>query len=262
MKSLKPGDYQIKIRKNGFQEYTKYIKLASESNPIIYAKLTPFTGGILVTTEPPSAKVKLNGKEIPSQLTPIEMDNIPAGKHQIEIIKQGYSSIKKEIEIKSNEVYKVNANLQQQKGNLIIQVKPWGSIHINESLYKASTDLKYEVELPVDEYKITVVHPTLGKWEKVVQIESNLSKEITVNFNRTISINITAFDESGNPIFADIFVDNQKTGKMTPEEVSIRVGVHKLSVMKEGYTSTIEEKEILVDTDFSEPQTFILKRNR
>jgi hypothetical protein len=222
----------------------------------------PLEGSILVTKDPPSATIHLNGKKISDNHSPsVELKNIIVGKHHIEIMKSGFSSFVQEVEIKKNEILNLNARLVQLNGTLSIHVRPWGSIYINDEIKKASSDIKYEVVLPVDQYNIKVVHPTLGKWQKDVQIKAETSIELNINFNRKIPVNISAFDDQGHPIFGDIILDAKNTGKSTPEELSVRIGVHKFSVKKDGYRVENGEKEIFIDENFSEPLTFILKKD-
>ncbi len=262
LSTLKPGSYHIEISKPGFEGFVKRIRLDDRMEEVINTILIPLEGGILVTKDPPSATIVLDGKQIPDNHSPsVDLKNISVGKHRIEIAKSGYSSFKQEVDIKKNEILNLNAQLIQLDGILTIQVRPWGSIYINDELKKASSDLKYEAVLPVDQYNIKVVHPTLGKWQKNVQINAEATIALNINFNRKIPVKVNAFDEEGNPVFGDIILDAKNTGKSTPEEISVRIGIHKLSVKKDGYRVELGEKEIFIDEDYSEPLTFILKKN-
>ena len=262
MPTVRPGSFLIEIKKDGFERFEERIELDSGMKEVINATLVPFTGGIFVTRDPSSATIILDGKVFSNNPSPsIKLDKIAIGKHRIEIVKQGYSPFIREVEVNKNEIINLNAQLVKLNGTLSIHVRPWGSIYINDEIKKASSDIKYEVVLPVDQYNIKVVHPTLGKWQKDIQINPEATIDLNINFNRKIPVMVSAFDEQGHPIFGDIILDAENTGKLTPQEISVRIGVHKLSVKKDGYRVKNGEIEVFIDENFSEPLTFILKKN-
>ena len=83
---------------------------------------------------------------------------------------------------------------------------------------------------------------------------------VTVDFNYTLKIPVTAIDDFGNPIVGEIYLDDHNTGKTTPAEIVVNVGLHKFSVKKDGYTADNEKTEILVDKGLDNPQKFLLKK--
>jgi serine/threonine protein kinase len=257
---LSPGNYQLTVKKNGFAEYHDKFKLRSGQKDAYTADLSPLAGEIYITTDPSPARILIDGKEISNSNTPVKLEKIPIGKHKIEIQKKGYVSVSKEIDIKQDEITKITISLVQLEGDLSVQVRPWGSIYINDDLKKESADIKYKVTLPVEQHKVKVTHPTLGKWEKMVEIEPNDEVEIVVNFNRKIKINIASFDENGLPLTATIFIDDQNTGKLTPAELKIPVGIHKLDIKLDGYLPSNGKKEIFVDKNEENQHTVILKK--
>jgi hypothetical protein len=258
---IQPANYLLRIRKDGFEEYKKQIRFSSGKNDIFMAKLIPVSGELQLTSEPPFALIILDGNVLSETKTPTKLDKIPIGKHQLEVRKNGYAPAKREIEVKKDEITITNIVLTRLEGKLSIQVRPWGSILINDKLKKESVDTKYQVTLPVEKYKLTVTHPTLGRWERMFDIEPDHETEFVVNFNRTIKLNISAFNENGLPLAAKIFIDDQNTGEVTPAEIKTRVGIHKLFLKKEGYSSLSAEKEIFVDKGLENQHTIILKKN-
>jgi serine/threonine protein kinase len=257
---LPPGQYSLKIQKAGFRIYSSRLELTQTNNRPITATLTPFTGGLLIRTVPESVLVKLDGKPMSGNKSPYAQSHLPVGKYTLEAVKKGYSSYRTDIEIKQDQISEFSINLFQLKGMLTIQVKPWGSIYLNDHLQKEATDLKYEIELPVDEYKIRVIHPTLGKWEKILAIEAGSENDIVVDFNLKIPVKIWAFDEIGNHLSGEIFLDDQPVGKTTPVEILMRTGLHRLAVKMDGYVNQEKNREILVDAKSAIPQKFIFKK--
>jgi hypothetical protein len=120
-------------------------------------------------------------------------------------------------------------------------------------------DINYNVKLPVDEYEVKVVHPNLGKWQKMIAIKENEDTELVINFLRQVAVKINAMDKQKNPIKANIFVDGKDTGKLTPNEIKVRIGRHKFRVQNENYQLGDIDKEVFVDEGFVEPLIFILE---
>ncbi|NTV84848.1 MAG: PEGA domain-containing protein, partial [Bacteroidales bacterium] len=226
---LPPGSYSLKIQKDGFRAYFSKMVLTEKNNQPILVSLIPYAGMLLIRTLPESVSVHLNGKKIAGDRSPYVQSNLPVGKYMLEAFRKGYSSYRTDLEIKPDETSNISIQLDQLKGKLSIQVKPWGKIYINDQLGKEATDFKYEVELPVDDYQIKVIHPTLGKWEKLISVEAEGQKNIVVDFNREVPVSIWAFDEIGNHVFGEIFLDDHPIGRTTPLEILLRTGLHRLT---------------------------------
>jgi len=260
LKNIKSGSYQIVIRKERFEDFSKRIIVKSGRNEVIKASLLSATGILAVSSDPAGASITIDGDHFNDSRTPITLSQLPVGKHLFLLEKQGFRAYKEEVEIKRNEKLRLDVKLVELIGKLSVQVKPWGSIYINDQLKKENTDIKYEASLPVKEYKVKIVHSTLGQWQKNIILSEGNTTEINIDFNALIPISITAFDEKNNPVWADIVLNNRDTGQKTPKEIKLRTGMHRLSVKKEGYATVKDNRILLVDNDFSEPQRFILKK--
>jgi len=257
---LVPQFYRIRIEKEGFKEYETTVNLTTGKHQEILARLDSQNSGINIVTEPAGARVILNGDELKNQETPLLLNKIPAGRYSIELMKPGFSTLKEEIELVPDELVQINRQLIQKKGSLSVQVRPWGSIYLDNKLIKESTDIKFITELPEGNYKLEVVHPTLGRWQKSLVVSAEEPREVSINFATMISFQVNAFDEKGLPINANIFLDGIDTGLSTPATVQARPGIHRLIVKKTGYYMENGERELLVEKETANPQTFILKR--
>jgi serine/threonine protein kinase len=260
IRDLEPGQYTISLKKDNHEQYQQSFQFNSGKNPDIMAILNPVGGDLTIATTPSTASVLIDGMEIRDDSRPLLLKNIAAGIHKIEIVHDGYQTVTKEINIEQDQSQQINATLVQLSGELNIKIRPWGSIYINDQLQKASTDRNFSIELPVQDYQIKIMHPTLGHWEKTIQLDSDHPTEITVNFNKKFPVLVGAVDENGNPLDGQIFIDDQDTGKATPQEITMRQGLHKLSVKKKGYTTRDGVLEILVDENFNKPLTFVLRK--
>ncbi len=260
LSKITPGTYRIEIRQKGYEPYQRDICLAAGKNQKIIAQLSPFTGGLSVTKDPPSAKIYINDKEMNSQDMPeVKIDSLPAGNYVVKVTYPGYKSHQQSVEIRRDEITALHAVLVRKEGNLNIQVRPWGSIYIDDRLHKQSSDVKYTIRLPADSHDIKVEHPTLGIWRKTVQIRADEDIDLLVNFTREIPVMIKATDDNDRSISAEIFVDGKQTGQFTPGKIPVRIGMHRIEVKKDGYLLDGSDKEILIDSDNDNTLTFKLK---
>lgn len=256
---LKSGNYVMKVIQNGYQDYSKKVRLDAGENQRVNAILLQYYGNLTINTIPDNVTLSLDGQIIPIKNGMAQLSGIAIGKKKIKISKNGYSVYNEEVEIKRNQTFIINATLSQFKGKLIVKIRPWGKIYINNELQKSSTDTKYEEEMPVDTYSLKVEHPTLGYWQKDINIKKDNLTEIKVNFTKKIPVTISAFGENGEPFAGNIFIDDKFTGKTTPQELKVPVGVHKIFVEMQGFTSSGVQKPLLIDENYKEPLVFILK---
>ncbi len=252
--------HKIRIELEGYSPYLNSIELENGTTTRINAELTRIGGGLQINTTPENAIIKIDGEEINNIKTPATLTGLSLGQHQIQISKAGYSPITKRTEIKKDQITSLSVELIRLEGKLNVQVRPWGSIYINNELQKASSDIKYQIDLPVEEYTLQVVHPTLGRWIKKINIEANNELKVVVDFNRKHQVEFIAVDESGIPVEAQIFLDDKNMEKTTPTSLKIRTGIHDVMLKKAGFIASNGKSEIFVDKDLPGSFKFVLRK--
>ncbi len=221
----------------------------------------PESSGLLeITSTPAGAEIWIDNVQIQGAHTPWILNSCPVGKHQLTIKKPGYADLTAETKVESNMRQSFNAELIIRFGSLNVQVSPWGSIFIDNILKMENTNIKYRENIPVGLHQVRVVHPVLGKLEKIIQIEADRSEEVLINFNTIVNIRVTAFDPQGKPVWAEIIVDDKNTGELTPKEIGLHIGYHTVAAQKDGYILVNGEKEIMIENSLEEPLKFILRK--
>jgi eukaryotic-like serine/threonine-protein kinase len=261
LNELNSGNYEIKVTQSGYRDYVKNMQLESEENQKITANLLQNAGSLTINTVPDNVTLSIDGEITQIKNGIARMSDVAIGKRKIKISKTGYSEFNKEIEIKQNQEATINATLSQLMGKLIVKIRPWGKVYINNQLQENATDTKYENELAVDSYNLKVEHPTLGFWQKDINIINGNHTEIKVNFTKKIPITISAFGENGEPFAGNIMIDGKFSGKTTPQEIKVPVGFHKILVEKPGFKAVKGQREFLIEENSNESIVFILKEN-
>ncbi len=256
LKKLKTGQYRLNIRKQGFAEYSKKLVLSKTKSNSIKVRLKVLRGGLSLSVSPPDAQIYLDGKAVSKE----QLNKLSAGKHSLKIEKEGFNTHSEQVEIQAGTVKNFNITLIPKKGTLSVQVLPWGSIYIDDKLRRAETDIKYEEKLTSGRYKIRIVHPTLGIWEKTIPVTAAGTSNIVVDFNKTRAIKVFAVDEQKHSLSAAVFVDGKDTGHRTPGAVTLHIGRRTISVKKEGYRAVTGTVKLMIDDRFNEEQTFIMQK--
>ena len=68
-------------------------------------------------------------------------------------------------------------------GRLKVLVKPWGTIYIDGELRQRETDVPYATSLVSGAYRVRATHPTLGTWERVVDVGAGEEAAVVMDFN-------------------------------------------------------------------------------
>ena len=117
---LTPGTYLVEARKDGFRSATKTVTLAKQqTESITLPALQQIFGSMMVDYEPVDAEVYLDNNLIGK--SPNVFTNIAAGKHNIKIIKDGYSDYTGSVTIQENQQASVSGSLTK---NSVVSSSP------------------------------------------------------------------------------------------------------------------------------------------
>ncbi len=141
----------------------------------------PAAGRLELRSEPAGAAVWLDRRFV--GYTPLSLNNVEPGEHALTFRKLGYESPTTLVGVRPGHTLTVSPRLNTLTGTLRVLAKPWGSIYINGELKQEATNVRYSTQLPPGQYRITVVHPVLGRWETFAKIEAGKDASFVVDFN-------------------------------------------------------------------------------
>ncbi|HWQ66085.1 MAG TPA: PEGA domain-containing protein [Methanospirillum sp.] len=190
----------------------------------------PGYGSLSVSSSPSGATIWVDNSSTNFQ-TPKTISSIPIGPHTLKLIKSGYSEYTQNITIVAYQTTKVSASLSRS-GTLAISSKPTGAgIWIDGA----------------DTGKISPASiSTLTVGQHTIRLTKNgyadYSKTVTIQNGKTTSVSATLLSTGGSiaalssPSSAQIFIDNENTGYITPKTITgIPAGQHIISIKKSGY---------------------------
>ncbi len=139
------GSYQLRLEKRYFEPVEKMLELAADSVEKRSFTLTPGHGKVIVLSTPAEAMVFLNGNKL-NDKTPLTLDQIPAGQHQLILRKDHYFEKTLDLEVLHRKTVKMNVSLA--KGDLINHEGQWISPteqdRINNTKQRTKTQLTAE----------------------------------------------------------------------------------------------------------------------
>ena len=235
--SLEAGTYRISVRKDGYHAHDQTIKLDADAVVNVDATLIPRSGGVHIQSEPAGAIISIDGLPVSDIQTPTTIDELQVGEHTLSLQLDGYQIFDTLLTIQEDSTSDIMAALTPANGRLSILALPYGSIYIDGTLFKKDSHRQFSTDLQIGPHDVRVVHPTYGTWQSSVTVYENRDSDVTIDFNRHVSLRILAFDESGKPIVGDIYVDGEFTESSTPKQLSLRVGLHRVEVRKPGYSA-------------------------
>jgi len=138
----------------------------------------------------PGATVFLDNKFVgttSSELGGLILQNVPAGSHEVKIVKEGFKPQSVKIDLKANEIYLYEVSLKQKLGALLVETIPIECIieipllNIDEEHVGNKTEKTWEVSaIPIGSYRINFI--ALGKKVKYdLKIEEGVKKRLFVN---------------------------------------------------------------------------------
>lgn len=113
IRNVRVGEYQIKVSKEGYHDWSQAIRVRSNVTKRVFATLEhiPRTGSISVNSSPRHARVFVDGIE--RGTTPLTITDIDAGWHQVVIIKERYRAYLEDVHVEAGEELDIEVDLRR-----------------------------------------------------------------------------------------------------------------------------------------------------
>ena len=217
------------------------------------------TGSIRVISSPAKADVYLNDKFIGR--TPLFLDEIPSGSHEMTIKKEHHEPLILSELVSPLKITFIDGKLTPILGFLHLDISPPSDVYLNGKKVSIGYTAILEQELLATTHELSITHPLHGEWARSITVTPGDTTRHILDFSKKIKVSVTAFDASNKGVHAEILLDNKKTGKYTPAQLSISPGKHLISVQLDGYDLTNESKLQNYDATTTSPLRFTLKKN-
>lgn len=137
------------------------------------------TGTLALSSDPAGTSIELNGYRVGT--TPVRLDRVAAGTHEVTFIRPGYETVTKRVDVKGADTVTVEVSLTSKTGYLRVLVRPWGSIYVNGQRRMEAADVWYETELRAGAHTVTARHPALGEMERAVEVAASDTQSVVLD---------------------------------------------------------------------------------
>ena len=248
IKDVPVGQYSIKLVLSGYEDWSSSVAVL----PILTVKITadlvplakPSVGSIAVNSNPQGARVYLDNAY--KGQTPLNLRDIPVGRHALKLVLADYQEWNSEITITSSQTVRIFADLESQRatGSIAVNSNPKGAdIYLDDS-YEGLTPLNL-TQIPVGSHIIKLSLPDYREWISEITVSSEQVSRIYVDLEpqpKYGSISIKS-----NQGEAKIFLNGTyiATTSMYPKTLpDIEIGYYEMVIIKDGFRAWIEELEI------------------
>ena len=104
---------EISITLAGYQEFEEKVRLREADQMLpLHAGLSPDvgTGVVLVVTEPPGARIEIDGVDA-GRKTPVRLEDVDGGKHSVSVLLDGYAAVHKIVAVRPGETSELELKL-------------------------------------------------------------------------------------------------------------------------------------------------------
>jgi hypothetical protein len=197
----------------------------------------PGYGAIHVATDVVGATALLHGpsgRVVNQCLTPCNFNNLPPDRYSLEVKKDGYQPVQTALQVKEGGVTEQNLALESlAKGLYVSSVPPGADVFINGA--KQSGQTPVTLPLAAGQYNLVLRLQGYDPYVGSVQVKENVQTQIIARLNERSTNHVAWAQVKSDPAGAEIFVDGNSTGTVTPARIQLSSGTHTVTLKLSGY---------------------------
>jgi hypothetical protein len=191
--TLSPGTYSVAVRAGGHVPIDTTAEVSVGEQATVDVSLRRASGQLVVTTEPDSATVEIDGRR--AGPAPVVRD-LPAGEHEVRATADGYQSTSRNVTVVAGEREQVALTLDQasrRAGTLVVETDPGGAtVRVDgETIGTAPV----REELSPGEYRVEVEREGYEGAEQVVRISDGEERRVRLSLRRPLQVRVADVHE-------------------------------------------------------------------
>ena len=162
------GEYKVTCKKDNHLDVSQIIKISKgNTDPIQLKSPIPVYGSLSVTSNPTSAKVYLDGKEM--GVTPLFIPKILVGNHVVKVSMENFKTEEQNVVVRKDKEQNVSFTMKDF-ANFTIMSKPNANLYINGE-FKGKTP--YSFESSSGSYEIMLSCEKYNTLKRTVELKSS-----------------------------------------------------------------------------------------
>ena len=197
----------------------------------------PGFGAIHVITDVIGATALLHGpsgRVVSQCVTPCSFSDLTPDRYSLEVKKDGYQSVQTALQVREGGVSNQKLSLESlAKGLYVASDPPGADVFINGA--KQSGQTPVTLPLAPGQYNLVLRLQGYDPYVGSVQVKENVQTQLRTKLNERSTSHVAWAQVTSTPPGAEIFVDGNSTGKVTPARVEIPAGTHTLVLKLNGF---------------------------
>ena len=197
----------------------------------------PGYGAIHVVTDVIGATAYLHGstgRVINQCLTPCSFNNLTPQQYSLEVKKDGYQPVQTALQVRSGSVADQKLSLEALIKGIVITSRPPGAdVFINGA--KQSGQTPVTLPLAPGQYNLVLRLQGYDPYVGSIQVKENVPTQLDATLTERSVSRVAFADVHSNPAGAEIFIDGNSTGKLTPSRIEVPTGMHTITMRLNGY---------------------------
>ena len=194
-------------------------------------------GAIHVVTDVIGASAVLRGpagRVLNKCETPCSFNNLTPSRYSLEVQKEGYQSVQTALQVKNGDVQDQKIKLESlAKGIYISSQPPGADVFINGA--KQSGQTPVTLPLAPGQYNLVLRLQGYEAYAGNIQVKDNIQTLLNATLNEKSATRVAWAQVNSNPKGAEILVDGNPTGQLTPARVQVPAGLHSVTLRLNGY---------------------------
>ena len=194
-------------------------------------------GAIHVVTDVIGAAAVLHGpagRVINQCQTPCSFNNLLPARYSLEVKKDGYQPVQTALQVKANDVSDQKLGLESLAKGLFISSQPVGAdVFINGA--KQSGQTPVTLPLAPGQYNLVLRLQGYDAYSGTVQVRDNIQTQLATKLTEKSNNRVAWAQVETTPKGAEIFVDGNPTGKLTPSRIELPIGLHTVTLKLDGF---------------------------
>ena len=263
LKNIAVGKHEVAVRKEGYNSNPAdtVIKVVEGVLDTVNFFLTNKVGLISVDSDPQGAQIILDQTNT-QKITPDTLDSVPVGKHTVTVEKEGYrpSPDSDTVEVVEDSLTTVSFVLVERLGDIFVKSDPSGAEIVLDHLSTGKMTPDTIFDLMIGDHIVSVTKSGYSVFPESTIVKVIENSVITVGF--ILAQNKGTLSVNSNPEGADIYLNHENTGELTPHTLELPEGRYVVSVAKSGYSVFPESVVVQVVKDSWATANFVLTESK
>jgi hypothetical protein len=203
-------------------------------------------GAIHVVTDVLGATAVLRGprgRALKDCQTPCSFNNLFPAHYSLEVKKDGYRDVQTALQIEANKVSDQKLNLESLAKGLYLSSEPPGAdVFVNGAKQSGQTPLT--LPLAAGDYKLMLRLQGYDPYTGTAQVKDNVQTQLALKLTARSNNRVAWAQVDTIPKGAEILVDGNPTGKVTPSRVEMSIGLHTVTLKMDGFKDVRRKVEV------------------